>query len=159
MSTTWRAWLRRKYAAGASAVAPEHRRFYVAAAYGYPCGLLWHGLFIFLFWWVGAIPLALLNVGATAVWALALWLHVSGRLRAAVVLAALEIVAHAAACVAFVGWSSGFHLYIVAMAAVAFFAPLGHLGWNVALATFNAGAYVWLHYLFVDAAPRIALSP
>jgi adenylate cyclase len=155
----WRERLRRHYAERASTVAPEHRRFYFAAGYGYPCGLLWHGLFIVLFWWVGAIPLALLNVGATVAWAAALWLHVSGWLRAAVVLAALEIVAHAAACVVFIGWNSGFHLYILAMAAVAFFAPLGHPGWNVTLAAFNAGAFVSLHYLFVDGPPRIALSP
>ena len=155
----WLGRLRRRYAGSPPGVAAEHHRFYFAATYGYPCGLLWHFLFIVLFWRMGAMPLALLNVAATLVWALALVLHVSGKLRVAVVLAALEIVVHAAACVVFIGWESGFPLYILAMASVVFFAPLGGLVWNVTLAALNAAAFVSLHYLFADASPRIALAP
>ncbi|HEX2501226.1 MAG TPA: adenylate/guanylate cyclase domain-containing protein [Methylomirabilota bacterium] len=140
-------------------VAAEHHRFYVAATYGYLCGLLWHFVFIFLFWVIGARPLSLVNVGATLVWALVLGLHLSGKLRSAVVLAALEIVAHAALCVWLIGWGSGFHFYILAMAVVVFFAPLGRLGWNVLLAALNAAVFLGLHYFLVDVPPRIALTP
>ena len=74
-SSDMKAWLRRlraRYSEPPPTVPPEHQRFYFAASYGYPCGLLWHFLFIFLFWRVGARPLALLNIGATAIWILAL---------------------------------------------------------------------------------------
>jgi class 3 adenylate cyclase len=155
---TWLERLRRRYSEPPPNVPAEHQRFYFAASYGYPCGLLWHFLFIFLFWRVGAQPLALLNIGATAIWILALLLHLSGRLRAAVVLAALEIGVHAAFCVVFIGWGAGFQFYILAMAAVVFFAPLGRLEWNIALAALNAVAFVGLHYLFVDVPPRIHLA-
>jgi adenylate cyclase len=156
---TWVERLRNRYFEPPPNVAAEHQRFYFAASYGYPCGVLWHFVFIFLFWLVGAQPLALLNIGATAIWGLALLLHLSGRLRSAVVLAALEIIVHAAFCVVFIGWGAGFQFYILAMAAVVFFAPLGRLEWNVALAALNAVAFVGLHYLFVNAPPRIPLTP
>ncbi|MGH8705088.1 MAG: adenylate/guanylate cyclase domain-containing protein, partial [Burkholderiales bacterium] len=152
-------WLKKRYAEVPTGVAAQHHRYYFAAAYGFPCGLLWHFLFIFLFWLVAAQPLAFLNVAATALWAAALLLHLSAWLRTAVLLAAAEIIVHAAFCVALIGWSTGFQFYILAMAAVVFFAPLRHIGWNIALAAANAAAFVGLHYLFVDAAPRIALEP
>ncbi len=155
---TWLQQLRDRYSEPPPNVRPEHQRFYVTASYGYPCGLLWHFLFIFLFWRVGAQPLALLNIVATAIWILALLLHLSGRLRGAVVLAALEISVHAACCVVLIGWGAGFQFYILAMAAVVFFAPLGRLEWNIALAALNAVAFVSLHYLFVDVPPRIPLA-
>jgi class 3 adenylate cyclase len=155
---SWLEILRKRYAEPPAGVAAEHHRFYFAAAYGYPCGLLWHFQFIFLFWAVAARPLALINIAATAVWGGALLLHLSGRLRTAVMLAAVEISAHAALCVAWIGWDTGFSFYILTMAAVVFFAPLGHVGWNVALAAANAAAFVGLHYRYVDAVPRIALA-
>jgi class 3 adenylate cyclase len=155
----WLGWIRARYSEPPPSVPAEHQRFYFAASYGYPCGLLWHFLFIFLFWRVGARLLALLNIGATGIWILALALHLSGRLRGAVVLAALEISVHAALCVVFIGWGAGFQFYILAMAAVVFFAPLGRMEWNIALAALNAVSFVGLHYLFVDAPPRIPLTP
>ena len=155
----WLRWIRARYSEPPPTVPAEHQRFYFAASYGYPCGLLWHFLFIFLFWRVGARPLALLNIGATGIWILALALHLSGRLRGAVVLAALEISVHAALCVVFIGWGAGFQFYILAMAAVVFFAPLGRMEWSIALAALNAVSFVGLHYLFVDAPPRIPLTP
>ncbi len=157
--SAWLSLRRSRWAEPRPGVGAEHRRFYVAAIYGYPCGLVWHFVFIGLFWWVDARPLALLNVGATAVWALALRLHLSGKLRSAVLLAALEIMVHAAICVALIGWGTGFQLYILTMAAVVFFAPLGRLSWNAALTALNAAVFAGLHYAFVDAAPRIALAP
>jgi adenylate cyclase len=157
--TAWLARLRVRLAAPPPSVGAEHRRFYVAATYGYLCGLVWHFVFIGLFWWVGARPLAFLNVAATLVWALAIRLHLSGKLRSAVLLAALEIMVHAALCVALIGWDTGFQLYILAMAVVVFFAPLGRLSWNAALAALNAAVFAGLHYAFVDAVPRIALTP
>ena len=150
--------IRRRYVEPPPTVAPAHRRFYFAAAYGYPCGLLWHFVFIPLFWVVGARPMALVNVAATGVWVGALLLHLSGWLRLAIVLAALEILVHAALCVAVIGWDTGFQLYVLAMAAVVFFAPMGRLAWTVALAAVNAATFVGLHYLFVDAEPAIALA-
>ena len=140
-------------------VAQAHHRFYRAASWGYRCGFLWHFAFIFLFWLAGATPLAALNVLSAAVWAAALWLHFRGSLRAAVLVGGAEVVLHAVAAIALIGWSSGFHFYVVAMAAVVFFAPLGHAGWNVLLAVANAVTFVGLHWLFADAAPRIALAP
>jgi len=152
-------WLKSRYREPPPGLAAEHHRFYFAAAYGYPCGLLWHFAFIFLFWLAGAPPLAWLNVLSAAVWAAALWLHFRGWLRSAVLLAAAEIVLHAVVASALIGWQTGFQFYVVAMAAVVFFAPLGHVAWNVLLAVANALTFVGLHWLLVDAAPRIALAP
>src|SRR5262249_12533313 len=83
----------------------------------------------------------------------------SGRLRTAVVLAGGEIIAHATLCVWFIGWGTGFQFYILAMAAVVFFAPLGRSEWNVAMAGLNAAGDVGPPHLFVAAVPRIPLAP
>lgn len=150
-------WLRRRYREAPPGIAPRHQRFYFAAAWGYPCGLLWHFTFIFVFWLVGAPPLSALNVLATAIWIAALWLHLHGWLRTAVLLVGGEIVVHAVACAVLIGWQTGFQFYLVAMAAVLFFAPLGHVAANIALALGNAFTFVGLHYVYADAMPRIAL--
>src|SRR5262245_60604886 len=66
---------------------------------------------------------------------------------------------HAAFCVAIIGWDTGFQFYILAMAAVVFFAPLGRLEWNGALALLNAATFLALHHRFAEAAPPIPLAP
>jgi adenylate cyclase len=40
-----------------------------------------------------------------------------------------------------------------------FFAPLGRLRWNAALAALNAAVFAGLHYAYVDATPVIRLTP
>src|SRR5262245_2316922 len=66
---------------------------------------------------------------------------------------------HAAACTAIIGWDTGFQFYIMAMATVVFFAPLGRREWNCALALLNAATFVALHHWFAGASPPIPLPP
>jgi class 3 adenylate cyclase len=141
------------------AVPPPQRRYFSAAAWAYPQALLWHGLFIFIFWAVAAVPLALLNIGSAAVWVVVLWLHFTGRLRLAAVFAALEIVAHAVVCVYALGWAAGFQFYLVALSAAVFITPLGGAGTRASLALALALLFAGLHFVFDGVPPRIPLSP
>ena len=141
------------------ALPQQHRRYFSAAAWAYPQALLWHVLFIFIFWAVAAAPLALLNVASAATWLGVLWLHFAGRLRFAAVLASLEIVAHAVICVYALGWAAGFQFYLVALSAAVFITPIGGAGVRATLALALALLFAGLHFVFDGVVPRIALSP
>ncbi len=59
----------------------------------------------------------------------------------------------------FIGWGAGFQFYILSLVAVVSFVALSHFEWNVALTALNALAFIGPHYVFVDAPPRILLTP
>jgi class 3 adenylate cyclase len=155
----WFARYRQRLAEPPASIAFEHRRYFASAGWGYPVAWLWHSSFIFTFWAVGAPALALLNIGSVAIWTLVLWLHFRGRLALAAYMAAFEIMAHAAICVATIGWATGFQYYVVALGALVFVTPVGPLGLRIALAGFVALVYAVLHALFSGAPPAVLLAP
>lgn len=140
-------------------VPAAERRIYVASMWGYPQGLLWHAAFIFIFWAVSAEVLAWVNVASVMMWAAAVGLLRAGRLRAAAYLAAFEVLGHAVLCVIYVGWDAGFQYYIIAVAALTFFAPIGPMAVKIAVSVCVALAYAGLHLVYAGAVPRIALTP
>jgi adenylate cyclase len=150
--------LRRRFSEAPASVPPEQRRYYFGANLAFPVGLLWHLAFIFVFWAVGAAPLAVLNVASVAAWALALWLQLEGRMAASAVIVVVEVLVHAAACVWVIGWAAGFQFYILILAAAIFFVPM-RLAPKLALAALAALAFALLHHLYAEAAPRIVLAP
>lgn len=137
---------------------PSHRRFYLAAAWAFPQATLWHFAFIFIFWAVGALPLALLNIGSVAIWLTILWLHARGRFAWAVTLGTFEVLVHAIACVALVGWETGFQFYLAVLGAAVFLTPVGGVGARSATCGLVALAFVGLHAAFASRVPPIALS-
>lgn len=134
-------------------------RYYPAALYGYPIALAWHGAFIGVFALVGATPLAWINVASVAIWVAVIGLHLQGHLRVAVVLAILEVAAHAVLAVMFVGWDAGFQYYLLVIAAALFFTALGTVPVKGAACVLLAAVYVALFALYGEAPPRIALTP
>lgn len=137
----------------------SHRRFYVAAAWAFPQAALWHLGFVFVFWAVGALPLALLNIGSVAIWLTILWAHARGRFAWAVGLATFEVLAHAIACVALIGWATGFQFYLVVLGAAVFLTPVGGVGLRSAACGLVALTFAGLHAASADRVAPITLSP
>ncbi|MGQ0545601.1 MAG: adenylate/guanylate cyclase domain-containing protein, partial [Betaproteobacteria bacterium] len=108
---------------------------------------------------VGATPLAWINVASVAIWVAVIWLHLRGLLRVAVVLAILEVAAHAALAVMFVGWETGFQYYLLVLAAALFFTALGPVPVKAAACVLLAVVFAVLYHFFGEAPPRIALTP
>lgn len=137
----------------------SYRRFHFAASLVWPTATLWHVGFIFVFWAVGAAPLAIFNIGSVVLWLIVLWLHARGRFTWVLWLAYLEIIAHAIACVAIIGWATGFQYYLVVLAASVFLAPIGGYAVHTATSAALVLVFVGLHAVFADRMPPIELSP
>ena len=75
-------------------------------------GLAAHSFFIFLFVFIGANQLAVLNIVSVALWLTAFLLSRKGRIISATLLALFELMGHAAVACFSLGLSTGFHVYL-----------------------------------------------
>jgi GGDEF domain-containing protein len=76
-------------------------------------GIVAHAGFIGLFYWLHVPVMALFNVFSVAAWVAARVANDRGRPRLAALLLFVEVVAHAILAVFILGWSSGFHYYLI----------------------------------------------
>jgi class 3 adenylate cyclase len=150
--------IRRRLASVPPSAAPADRRFHLVANIAFPVGLLWHLAFVFIFGAVGAAPLALLNVASVAAWALAIRLQTRGRILGSISLVLVEVILHAIACVAVIGWAAGFQYYVLTLATTAFFTPT-RFALKVLPVALAALVFAAMHYAFAHAAPYVALAP
>ena len=104
-------------------IKPENFRMYVVVNYMSYLGIGAHSLFIPLFMWLGAWPLALFNVVSVTAWVTGQRLNHRGQHYAAVLIISLEVILHALLAVYYLGWDSGFHYYLVPMIMFIFFNP------------------------------------
>lgn len=84
-------------------------------------GFLGHLSFIGLFAWLGVRPMAAVNLVSCAFFGLCYWLNRRGRSHAALLLGAAEVVAHALLAILFIGWTSGFHYYMLGLLPLIFY--------------------------------------
>ena len=69
--------------------------------------------YVLLFWWLGSVPLALVNVVSIAMYVGAYQLVKMRHNTAAITLIWLEVMLHAALGSLLIGWDSGFHYYLL----------------------------------------------
>lgn len=117
-----------------------------------------HVLFLLAFAVLGIRVLALFNVASVACYAVVIACAMRGRLDAAVGLIGLEVVAHAALAIAWLGWASGFHYYIFALTQLMFAGSPRAVTRNVWLGIALCGLYVALDGAFADRAALHALD-
>ena len=137
----------------------EGYRYQVVASYAFFTAWWFHFLFIFIFFSISVIPLSLLNVGSTIVWTIILWSHLRGNRIISISLAVFEINLHAAMCVVFIGWETGFQYYILSQPTVFFFAASVRSAIRVSLSVAVCLIYACLHFFFGDALPVYPLEP
>ena len=70
-------------------------------------------VYVLLFWWLGSVPLALVNVVSIAMYVAAYQLVAMRHNTAAITLIWLEVLLHAALGSLLIGWDSGFHYYLL----------------------------------------------
>ena len=162
------------------------RRLYLTALATFPLGALVHGAFIVLFWWLGSEVMAWFNVGATCFYAFSSHCYRRTGARWLLTLTVPEIVAHAVIASYAIGWASGFHLYLLPLAAswgmisgrasrwgsillaaaawvLTLWATSDHVPWSQVdaqvvrvIATFNFGCAFILIWLIAASANRVA---
>jgi class 3 adenylate cyclase len=140
-------------------VPAEEYRFQVVGNYAFFTAWLFHFLFIFIFLFISVRPLAFLNVGSTVIWTIIVWSHLRGNRIASISLAVFEINLHAAMCVVFIGWETGFQYYIWSQPTVFFFAASVHNSLKVLLALAVFLIYACLHFFFGNVLPVYSLEP
>lgn len=89
------------------------RRFLVVLHYILVFSLVGHAAFIFLFLWLGVMPLAVYNAASCIAFLVCIRLNRAHRYTVAFFVATGEVVLHSVLCAFFVGWGAGFHYFIV----------------------------------------------
>jgi sigma-B regulation protein RsbU (phosphoserine phosphatase) len=131
---------------------------WVLINYSCTMGGVVHFFFIFLFAIVGVVPLALLNIGSTVIWALSVYFNLKGFMKTSLVFANFEIVMHAWLCTIFIGWNTGFHYHILVMPAIIFLTPLTFKGRIIGY-FINIILYSLLNYFFQAFSPLMTIDP
>lgn len=108
---------------GNSRVSHEQFRFVYAAEHVYLAGLLLHGLFLVLFFWLNIRELYLFNILSLAAFSLAFYLNRNSQHNLALWLAYLEVILHATLAIWLLGWNSGFYYYMLAIGPMLFINP------------------------------------
>lgn len=123
-------------------------RFFVFSNYAFLMAGLFHLAFIFIFALLDLRLLSIYNIFSTLLWGICIYLNFQGWRFIQILLANLEVLIHAALCVAILGWESGFHYYILCVPLVIFLSrwPLPS---KIGLCTVNCLAYALLYY-FAD---------
>jgi diguanylate cyclase (GGDEF)-like protein len=116
---------------------------------------LTHLSFIFLFDSAGVSALSRANIGSLLLFALTGLLTQQGRLRAALLLMGAEIVVHGAVATAVIGWSSGFHCYLILIIPVVIVSTLFQPLAKGVLAVLAGLYYLLLDMMFREAVPTI----
>jgi len=101
----------------------EYYRWYVVANYTWTSALIFHILFVPLFFLLNIRFLAFFNIGSSILWIIILRLHLKGNLKTSAILGIIEVAVHQVMCVIFIGWNSGFQYYLMVIALGVFFMP------------------------------------
>ena len=87
---------------------------------GVRAALVIHGIFLFLFLWMGVAPLFIFNIGSVMLYGVCIYLMKHEKYELTILLAWLEIVGHAVIATALLGFESGFQYYIIVLVALIF---------------------------------------
>lgn len=131
---------------------PKYYRFFFVTNYSYFLGMVIHASFIYLFAYLNIPFMANYNIASTAIFLAAFLLNRRGWHNFGLTLILLEIPTHASLATHFIGWETGFYVYLMALIPLTFFNPaLTHAG-KILLAIVIAGFSLALKY-YADTHP------
>ena len=117
------------------------------------CGIVTHFALIIAFFYIGLNFMAYVNIGSVSLFSYCLYLaHKQSNYTLSGILMVLEINVHAALAVYFVGWESGFQLFIFLVPVGVFFIPLMKL-LNFAAVLVSMGFFTTMFLLMREQAP------
>jgi diguanylate cyclase (GGDEF)-like protein len=118
-----------------------------------------HLLFFLIFLWLNIWQMAAFNVGSCCIFAACFWLNQRGRSHDALLIGVVEIVAHAALAVAYLGWGSGFHYYILGQILFIFYSKHWRMTFKIAQVVFLSASYLTLFAFSANTQPWAAVHP
>lgn len=136
----------------------DNTELYAYTLWGTVAAFFSHVLFGVIFWYLEIVPLALFNVWSCLVWIAAVVCVRRGRLDIALVLATLEITAHAWAATIALGMTTCFHLYVILIVVVVALLTNFRLRHRLAVGGLAIAAYLSLVMYAINHPPQFVLS-
>lgn len=133
-------------------------RYYRICRVSFIFGLVQHAVFIFLFRFLGAEMLSNYNILSVFLFVIALFLNERRHFYTALTIAYVEIVIHQVIATWFLGWESGFHLYILFCIMLPQLTSRGYALWKLFIAGSSAVIYLALFFMWKEEAPQLTLS-
>lgn len=96
-------------------ISPQSYRMFVISTFIYYLCLAIHAGLLVLFYAIKVYPMAIFNIGSVSIFILAVLLNYKGKLLLAYNIAVTEIMVHAILATIFIGWSSNFPVYLIAL--------------------------------------------
>ncbi len=139
-------------------IAGKYYRFYFVTNYSYFLGFLIHALFIYFFHFLDIPLMVEYNIFSTSLFLTAFILNRKAYHNLALILIVCEIPIHAALATHFLGWESGFFVYIMALIPLTFFNPAWNYVIKVVLAILVTSFTIGLKYYAVTTQPATMIS-
>ena len=134
-----------------------HQRYLVFSNYGAMVAAALHATFFALFLWANVQTLVWFNLGSVLFYFACIYFNFRGYLLLNLILVTLEVVAHAILSTIYLGWSSGFHFYILAMSMVIFFTPWEATYTKVTTTIALFASYMGLKQISLTIPPKVEM--
>ncbi len=119
---------------------------YTVLYYSSILAFLLHFVFFFIFKFIHVEFMSFFNLISCSLFILCSILCRKGQLKLALIFFMTEVITHAAFSVIFVGWDSGFHIYIICMGPLLFFHPTLSAWRRIGMIMLLCGTYIFLNY-------------
>ena len=104
-------------------ISREYFHVYLVGKYTIPVSIAGHLFLLISFFALGIYPLAIVNIFSVAIWVTAYIIGLRGRQFEAMFIGITEILIHAVLAIYFLGWRSGFYIYIAGVISYIFLFP------------------------------------
>jgi len=140
------------------AIRAEDYRSFVVFNVGSVVAFLIHLSVVPLFAILGVTPMVWLNIPSLSAYFVGLQCARRGWFLGTMVIATIELIAHQAMVVHFIGWEAGFQYYILSVTGMIFFLPSGRPVIKVTLLSAAAFGFVLIQLIFASSPPVYAID-
>ena len=142
----------------ASDIAGKYYRFYFVTNYSYFLGFVIHTAFIFFFDYLNIAVMVNYNIFSTLLFFTAFLLNRKTWHNLALILIIAELPTHASLATHYLGWGSGFFIYLMALIPLVFFNPAWNNRIKIFLAVLVTSFTLALKYYSVENEPAALIS-
>lgn len=138
-------------------VNPDEYRMYMTMNYVFIIGMLSHVLILIFYLWASIVPMVLYNIISVSAFFAAFIINRHGHHYSSFYIGGAEIFIHAVLSIYYLGWSSGFHYYILIVAAALFLVRARNI-MKIVFAVLSFALYCVLYLYASRHAPAVRLN-
>ncbi|MBF0118836.1 MAG: response regulator [Desulfobacterales bacterium] len=133
-------------------------RVYILLSLGTSLAIVLHSFYSILFWSFGIHEMVIVNIISLPTYMVAFWSNRKGMYLSAVILAEIELCAHQAFCVYYIGLNAGFQYYIIVITSLVFLLPNGRTILKILLLAAANAIYIFLISYFKEYQPIYSIN-